>query len=170
MEQKNCLLLIDMQNGMFTWKQPVYRPEKLMANLTSAVLWARGKGIPVIYMQHDDDAMMPLGSEKWEFVDAISPQAGDTVIPKRHPNAFEETELHGMLQKAGITQLIVGGVNSSYCVQASCEGAVSLGYRVILLKDGHSTVLENPERVIADVHKALGEKGVKIAGVGDVMG
>ena len=141
-----------------------------MANLLSAVRWARSRGIPVIYMQHEDDTMLPLGSENWDFVDAISPQEDDTVIRKQHSNAFEETGLHDLLQKKGINELIVGGVTSNYCVQASCEGAAALGYRVILLRDGHSAVCDDPEKVIEDVHKVLAEKGVEIRPVGEVLG
>lgn len=165
-----CLLIIDVQNGVFHMKQPVHNAEALIENLTRAIGWARGKGVPVIYVQHENKTFLKKDSADWDIAAAIAPNEGDTRVYKKKPNAFEGTDLREVLEKEGIGELIVGGLVSNGCVQATCQGAVALGYRVILMKDGHSTVYKNPEKVIEGVHNALGEKGVAIRTVEDVTG
>ena len=43
------------------------------------------------------------------------------------------------LRNAGITQLIIGGMLTEYCVDTTVRSAFSRGYRVIFLEDGHAT-------------------------------
>jgi len=170
MEKQKCLLVIDVQNGVFTMKRTVYQADDLVANLKRAIQWARNEGIPVIYVQHENNTFLKRDTGDWEIADAIAPREGDIHVYKKKPNAFEGTNLKEILDREGIWELIVGGLISNGCVQATCEGAVELGYRVTLLKDGHSTMYKHPETVIRDVEEALGEKGVEIRTVGEVIG
>jgi nicotinamidase-related amidase len=57
---------------------------------------------------------------------------------KRQPNAFKNTNLKKELDRKKITQLVIVGIWTHNCVQATCRGAKKLGYKVILVRDGHS--------------------------------
>ena len=46
-----------------------------------------------------------------------------------------ETPLHCLLQQRGISQLIVYGIATDYCVRATVMDAVELGYEVMVMKD-----------------------------------
>ncbi len=60
----------------------------------------------------------------------------------RDPVTGDETptELDGLLRERGIDQVVVVGVATDYCVQATALDAVRLGYRTALLTDAIAAV------------------------------
>jgi nicotinamidase-related amidase len=80
------------------------------------------------------------------------------VIEKAYPNAFLETSLDGDLKAAGTDSLVVCGMMTSMCVDATVRAAVDLGYGVSVAHDACTTMpLEFGGRRIeaADVHAAF---------------
>jgi hypothetical protein len=61
------------------------------------------------------------------------------VVQKLHPDAFRDTSLPQELASRGIQHLIISGIQTEYCIDATCRRAYSLGYEVVLVKDAHST-------------------------------
>ena len=61
------------------------------------------------------------------------------MVQKPTPDSFHETNLHHQLGLRGIKKLIIGGLQTEYCIDTTCRRAVSLGYYVILVQDAHST-------------------------------
>jgi nicotinamidase-related amidase len=72
----------------------------------------------------------------------------DVKIEKNFPDSFQDTTLESHLTQLGVNQLIVAGIQTEICVDATCRRAFSLGYDVILAKDGHSTA--DSSSLIAD--------------------
>jgi nicotinamidase-related amidase len=60
-------------------------------------------------------------------------------IAKGPADAFYRTQLHEELARRGITQVILMGMQTEYCIDTTCRHAFALDYRVTLVKDGHST-------------------------------
>ncbi len=54
-------------------------------------------------------------------------------------DSFFETDLQARLKENGITRLVVGGCMTQFCVDTTARRAVSLGYDVTLMSDGHMT-------------------------------
>lgn len=54
---------------------------------------------------------------------------------KRGLNAFTKTNLHSLLQDAGITDIIFAGTVTSLCIDSSARSAVDLEYNVSILSD-----------------------------------
>ncbi len=50
-------------------------------------------------------------------------------------SAFDGTELHYLLSKAGIRRVFVVGVATDYCVRATVLDALALGYEAVVLVD-----------------------------------
>jgi len=61
------------------------------------------------------------------------------VVQKRHPDAFQDTNLQRQLEAKGIARLIITGIQTEYCIDTTCRRAYSLAYDVTLVKDAHST-------------------------------
>lgn len=78
-----------------------------------------------------------LVRDQWgtDVVDELRPQPGDLAVWKNRFSAFYETELHALLQAAGIKHLIVTGCTTSICVDATVRDAFYRDYHCILLAD-----------------------------------
>jgi len=82
---------------------------------------------------------------------------GEPVIHKTACDAFFETSLAAELESHKIGRLIVAGCMTQYCIDTSVRRAVSLGYDVTLVADGHMTADSGGlrfEQIIAH-HNAL---------------
>jgi nicotinamidase-related amidase len=70
-----------------------------------------------------------------QIIAELAPHAGEIVIDKPGKGAFYATPLHGLLQEAGVTQLVFMGVTTEVCVQTSMREANDRGYDCLLLED-----------------------------------
>jgi nicotinamidase-related amidase len=138
---KIALLIIDVQNGMFSADNPVYNGTKLVHNVKMLISAARSNNTPIYYIQHNAPAGKPLeyGSKGWEIHSEIPPAEKDVIVQKNTPDSFFNTNLDEELKKQKITQLILTGIQSEACVDTTCRRAFSMGYDVTLVADTHST-------------------------------
>ena len=157
-----CLIIIDVQKGVFTLKRPVYRAKDILRNLGTIIEKARRRNILVFFTQHENVSFLKRGSGGWEFVEAVQPAPGERIIPKKHPSIFEGTGLLRLLHENDITRLVVAGLVSNGCVKDSCLEALANGFDVSLVSDAHSTLYANAEKIIRDTNRQLEEKGVML--------
>ena len=106
--------------------------------------------------------VLPFGSADWQLHPRLHPGEGDLVVHKQHGNAFEDTSLHAELTARGIGRVIVTGLVTHGCVKATCEGALALGYAVVLAADGHSSYSKDAARLIEEWNRKLGEAGAQV--------
>jgi nicotinamidase-related amidase len=169
-----ALLVIDVQMFGFGKDSPIHAGESLLANIGGLIARARAAGVPVIYVQHcgAEGEIDEPGTSAWEIHPAIAPAAGDPVVQKRHPDAFQETTLLQELESRNIKRLVVAGMQTEYCVDTTCRRAYSLGYDVVLAEDAHSTwdteSLTAPQ-IIAHHNATLGGWFVTLKAAGDDM-
>jgi len=138
---KQALLIIDVQNGMFSPEWPVHDHENLLHNLRLLIDGARASDTPVIYIQHcgAEDSPLASGTAGWKIHPAIAPQPEEIIVQKQMPDSFYETTLRAELDQLGIEQLIIAGIQSDYCVDTTTRRAFSEGYAITLAGDSHST-------------------------------
>ena len=74
-----------------------------------------------------------------QFHPAVAPAPGEVVIGKTASDAFHETPLQAELQRRGVKAVVVTGMQTEYCVDTTCRRAISLGFDVTLVADGHTT-------------------------------
>src|SRR5262249_26369831 len=67
------------------------------------------------------------------------PLAGEVVIGKTASDAFDGTSLEAELHRRGVKRLVVVGMQTEFCVDTTCRRALSLGFDVTLVADGHTT-------------------------------
>lgn len=155
MATETALLVIDMQGGNVG---AAYQREEIEARLAGLVADARTAGTPVVFIQHEDDWLRP-GVPEWEFVAALTPADGDLVVRKRACDAFYGTPLRDELAARGVRHLIVTGVQTELCIDATCRRAASEGFDVTLVADGHTTE-DSPTlpaaQIIAHHNRTLG--------------
>jgi len=160
-----ALLIIDMQNGIFELKQPVWDAESLIGNVNQAIRYARGAGIRVIFSQHENRSFLKPGTEAHRIAGSIELNKDDAIISKKHPDVFKETGLDDMLKTEGIQGLIVAGLISNGCVRDACLSAKQKGYEALLLSDAHSTFYSNAKKVVETVNREMEQAGVRLGTV-----
>lgn len=120
------------------------------ARLQSA---ARRSGIPVFHCAYIVDLadnlrpFHPIGpdgrsafSDKDDPLTAICPEVAplpsERLLVKNEASAFGKSPLIGELRDAGVEWLVVAGVWTEACVDATVKDAINLGLHVLLVKDG----------------------------------
>ena len=79
------------------------------------------------------------GAKGWGIHSDITPQEEDIIIQKTTPDSFLRTSLDEELKKRNIEHLFIAGIQTEACVDTTCRIAFSLGYKVTLVSDTHST-------------------------------
>lgn len=139
--RRTALLVIDVQVGIIDGLN-AYRGSEVVETINDLLAKARAESTPVIYVQHDGGTgdLLELGSQGWQIDPRITPKEGEPVVAKRACDSFFETELQSELEKRGVNRLVMSGCQSEYCVDSTARRAVTLGYDVVLVGDGHTTV------------------------------
>ncbi len=76
------------------------------------------------------------GSWGAEFVEEVSPDAGDIVLEgKRGLDAFASTNLDFILRSKGIKTVALGGFLTNCCVESTMRSAYEKGFEVVTLTD-----------------------------------
>jgi nicotinamidase-related amidase len=145
-----ALIVIDVQNGILDGKGTPDRQlvmnaalDQVAHRLQALQNQARAAGVPVIVVQHDDPpgcgSRLEVGTDGWALRPEIAPQDGDVHVNKRACDSFFETELEDRLRERSVDRLVIGGCMTQFCVDTTVRRAVSLGYDVTLVGDGHMT-------------------------------
>ncbi|WP_298469164.1 cysteine hydrolase family protein [uncultured Erythrobacter sp.] len=135
-----ALLIIDVQKGMFSHGEP-HKGREVVEKLAGMLSQARAHGMPVFFVQHDGGEGSPLArdGEGFHFVDELAPRGDEDVTIKRQCSAFHGTDLINKLRAANIDELIIGGMQTEFCVDTAVRGAFERGLAVTLIEDGHTT-------------------------------
>jgi nicotinamidase-related amidase len=154
-----ALVVIDVQQGMFELPQKLHQGEEVVARLRGVLQRARGQGVPVFHVRHESTGGFERNTRGWFHHAAVAPKEGETIIDKRRSSAFHETDFHARLQAAGIDHLVICGMQTQFCVESTIRNAVTLGYKLTAIEDGHTTydtdVLTAPQ-IIAHHHSIWG--------------
>jgi nicotinamidase-related amidase len=153
--KKQAILVIDMQKGLVLG---AYRQDELVATLNGLIARGRAAEVPVVFVQHNHATFEPMrrGSRGWEIYSELDRCAEDPVVEKEACDAFYETDLDATLKNLGVEELLVTGLQTEYCVDSACRAALSHGYDVVLVEDGHSTGdSDMPAAEIVRHHNAL---------------
>jgi nicotinamidase-related amidase len=70
---------------------------------------------------------------------SVAPLPGEPVITKHYPNSFRETDLLERLKAERIDQLLICGMMTSMCVDATVRAAFDLGFTCTVAKDACAT-------------------------------
>ena len=138
---KKALIIIDIQNdyfenGAIELINPIEASLKARAVLDSF----REKNLPVVHIQHlsADPVNMPIfvpGTFGSEIHENVKPLEGEQVIQKYYPNSFRETALLDYLKENDITELVVTGMMTHMCIDATTRAAFDFGFTCTVIGD-----------------------------------
>ena len=144
METKKALIIIDIQNDYFEGgANPLIGSDEASRNAKNLLKYFREKSRTVIHIQHfstraGSTFFIPntIGVEIHENVVPIS---GEKVIAKNYPNSFRETNLLDYLKSNNITDLVICGMMTHMCVDATTRAAKDFGFICVVIGDACAT-------------------------------
>jgi nicotinamidase-related amidase len=135
-----ALLLIDIQRDYFRdGRHPLVGSDGAADAASSVLAGFRARSEPIVHVQHSWDepeaAYLRPGTPGFAHDDRVAPAGDEPVVVKQAPNAFIGTDLEQRLRGDGIDQLVVAGMMTSMCVDATVRAAVDLGFGVTVVGD-----------------------------------
>lgn len=140
MSDREALLLIDIQNDYFPGGAYEVPGSAATASVAATLLetFRKGRG-PAVHVRHI--AVKPgstffrpdtIGAEIHE---CVRPLGGEPVIVKHFPNAFRETNLLETLRHQDVTGLVIAGMMTHMCIDATTRAAKDLGFECTVVAD-----------------------------------
>ena len=136
-----ALLIIDMQKGLFKPETPRHDANGVINRINALSDFFRKKNIPVIFIQHDgtsENEYIP-GTPDWKILSTLNQKESDKVISKTANDSFYNSELDVYLKTKNVTELVITGCATDFCVDATIRSALAHDYKVIIIEDGHTT-------------------------------
>jgi nicotinamidase-related amidase len=160
---QTALILIDIQNDYFEkGTMPLVGSDKACENARLILNKFRTDKLPVIHIQHlatrpDATFFLPntIGAEIHQ---SLKPLDNEKIIVKHYPNSFRETKLLDYLKSIDISDLVLCGMMTHMCVDATTRAAKDFGFNCTLIGDACATrSLEINEQAIKveDVHNSF---------------
>lgn len=137
--EHTVLLVMDVQN-ILVEEQP-YNIKKVIENIKQLLAEARANKTEVLYVRHNEEAGCELetGTRNWEIYHEIAPLADEKIVDKHFSSAFRNTGLKEYLDGKGVKTIVLVGLQTEYCVDATCKSAFEFGYEVIIPEETNST-------------------------------
>jgi nicotinamidase-related amidase len=87
----------------------------------------RTLGAPSVY---------PRSAPEARLLPALTPRANELVLNKTSQSPFTTTALDTMLRDLGMDGVVIAGVVTNVCVEATARDAADRGYRTVIAEDG----------------------------------
>ncbi len=160
---KTALIIIDIQKDYFEGgKYPLVNPLVAAQNAYMLLQCFREHGGHHIHVQHialePDAAFFVKGDSGSDIHDSVAHFVGEPIVYKHEPNSFLNTNLLDLLKEWETERVVICGMMTHMCVDATARAAADLGFQVIVAEDACATRdLKYGETTIpADhVHKAF---------------
>jgi nicotinamidase-related amidase len=139
-----ALLLIDIQKDYFPGgKMELVRPLEAAQKAYQLLQCFRENAEQHVHIQHialePDATFFIKGTSGTDIHDAVAHFEGEPIIYKHEPNSFLNTGLLDMLKGWGTERVIVTGMMSHMCVDATARAASDLGFQLIVAEDACAT-------------------------------
>jgi len=155
------LLIVDAQVNQFEPPMAVHDGPQILKRLKNLVARARAAHVPIAFIQNDGGEIDPdfPGTPGWALHPELLPVGGEKVYRKTATDSFHATGLLEDLRAAGVKDLVIAGMQSNYCIDATTRRAAQEGFNVTLVSDAHSTFSFTDEPAAAIIqaqNEALG--------------
>ncbi len=131
------LLVVDTQDLIMT--SDLHEFDTLVENLKSLIATARNNNCEVIYIRHDDGVELTESLEGFNIYSEFAPKDNEKIFNKNFNSAFKNTGLHEYLQGRNEKQIMIVGLMTNYCIDATIKVGFELGYEMIIPEDCNST-------------------------------
>ena len=133
------LLVVDMQKCLVD--EELYDYNSFVEKTVKLNDAARKNRVEVIYVQHDagPGSGLSAGDDGFEIADQVSPEEGEKVFVKTINSCFGNKEFKEYMEQQEDKRLMVIGLQTNYCIDATVKSAFERGYEVIIPEGTNST-------------------------------
>jgi len=150
---KTAVLAMDFQQGIISGNA-MAQERKVVQKVKAVLDGARRAGVLVIYVVIQFREGFPevssrnrmfsgvkqggrlvIGSDATIIEKSLGPVEGDIIVSRPRVNAFYSSDLQSILSSKEAHTLVLMGVATNWCVEATARYAADADYRVIVLED-----------------------------------
>jgi nicotinamidase-related amidase len=152
---RRALVVIDVQNEYVSGSLPIAHPPLTtsLPNIAAAIDAATAAGVPVVVVQHVDEADSPVfaaGSLGVELHDVVASRPRDLLLTKQTVSCFASTDLGDRLDDLGVDTVTIAGFMTQHCDESTARDAADRGLIVEVLSDATGTLpLSTPSGTIS---------------------
>ncbi|WP_242144319.1 MULTISPECIES: cysteine hydrolase family protein [unclassified Bacillus cereus group] len=141
---KTALLLVTIQNDYFlNGKMELRNAVEASEYARQLLQYFRQTNQPIFHIQHvsfEDHATFFLpDTEGVHIHENVRPLQNETIILKHYPNSFRETNLLQKLQQFKIERVIICGMMTHMCIDATVRAAFDFGFHCTVIHDACAT-------------------------------
>ena len=152
-----ALVVVDMQKDFLlpegllrVWGGPA-----IISNVSKLISAFHAASMPVFFTRHiyenpetdggltarwwnvdRDSLLLREGTWHAELHEALTPGPGDRIITKRRYSAFFGTDLELLLRTSGVQKIVIAGVCTNICCEATAHDAFFRDFNIYFLLDG----------------------------------
>jgi nicotinamidase-related amidase len=139
-----ALLLIDIQNDYFPGGKMELEGSFEASQKAGKILAGfREKQLPLVHMQHlatrPGATFFVPDTEGVKIHENVAPLPGEVVIQKNFPNGFRNTPLLDFLKEKQVDEVVVCGMMTHMCVDATTRAAFDYGFACTVIHDACAT-------------------------------
>src|SRR5512141_2560522 len=135
-----ALVSVDIQNDYFPdGKMPLAGPVEASQQAARLLDHFRRARWPIIHVQHI--AVRPSatfflpGTPGADFHLNVQPLPDEMIVQKNFPNSFRETPLLDVLREKQVNRLIICGMQTNMCIDATTRAAADYGVECVVAAD-----------------------------------
>ncbi|KAA0070523.1 isochorismatase family protein [Tardiphaga sp. P9-11] len=122
------MFVIHLQNGFNALQTEAGGPTSPVWHKSNALKYMRANPA-------ERGKLITHGTWDHDFVEPMRPIAGEAVIPKARYSGFAGTHLEQLLRARGITTIVLVGVNTNVCVEATLRDAYHREFFALMIPD-----------------------------------
>ena len=136
---KSAVLVTDVQTKVFDTNPRPFEADEVVKRINHVTALARAAGVSVFLIQHEAPGYLDHESEGWQLQKDLVVKDSDIRVRKTTGDSFLRTDLEENLKSLDVTNLIICGYASEFCIDNTTRRATGLGYTVQLVSDAHTT-------------------------------
>jgi len=136
------MILIVVDTQKLITNEELYEFDRFVANVEKIIHEARANNIEVVYVRHDDGAGSELtkGNDGFEIYEKFQPRNEERIFDKEVNSAFKGTGLLEYLKGKGEEDIIIVGLQTDYCIDATVKCGFEHGFNIIVPAYANTTV------------------------------
>ncbi len=135
---KMALIVIDVQECLIN--DDTYEKDEFIQRLKVLLHTARKEQVPVLYVRHNEtEGEMMTGTFGHQIYHEVMPEETECIVDKWYNSIFKNTGLREHLKEAGVEDLMLVGMQTEFCFDASVKAGFEHGFQIFVPEMAHTT-------------------------------